>query len=94
MEEAFKTVKSSSFSLDKVTVESKPYTVLVTYFLNQGQIRVFLNNLHVMLSKEYDGEGTANCVGMELVRSADIFAASIFSLDLLCAKKLKNRWWI
>lgn len=33
---------------------------------------MFLNNLHVMLSKGYDGEGTANFVGIELVRSLGI----------------------
>ena len=33
---------------------------------------MFLTNLHVVLSKEYEGEGTANSVGMELVQSLGI----------------------
>ena len=72
VKQAFKEVTSASFTLDKVTVQSKPYTVLVTYFFNQGEINVFLNNLHPMSSTEYDGEGTANFVGMELVRTLGI----------------------
>ena len=69
---AFKEVKSCAFTLDKVTVQSKPYTVLVTYYFHHGEINVLLNNLHVMKSTEYDGEGRANFVVMELVRTLGI----------------------
>ena len=68
---AFAQVKSAAFTLDKVTVELTPYTVLVTFFFHQGEINVFLNHLHVMKSMEY-GEGTANFVGMELMRTLGI----------------------
>ena len=73
----FASVRSASFTLDKVTVQRKPYTVLITYFFKEGAIKVFLNHLHVMKSNEYDGEHTANMVGLELMRSLGITRARV-----------------
>ena len=53
IKEAFASVKSASFTLDKVTVGRTPYTVLITYFFHRGEIKV---------------ENTANMVGLELMR--------------------------
>lgn len=73
----FSSIKSASFTLDKVTVQRKPYTVLITYFFKEGAIKVFLNHLHVMNSSEYDGVNTANMVGKELMRSLGITRARV-----------------
>ena len=59
--------KNAAFSLDKVTIKSIPYTVLVTYYFHFGEIKVFLNMVHPMTSTEYTGEETAEMVGKILM---------------------------
>ena len=68
----FASVRSASFTLDKVTVGQKPFTVLLTYYFSEGEIKAFLNHLHPMRSDEYSGMSTANMVGTELMRSLAI----------------------
>ena len=68
----FSNIKSASLTLDKVTVSRVAYTVLLSYFFHEGQIHAVLNSLHVMKSTEYDGENTANMVGLDLMASLGI----------------------
>ena len=67
--ELFKNTNSSSVTLDKVTVGRIPFTVLMSYFFKEGRIRCLLNKLHPMKSNEYDGENTANMVGIDMMAS-------------------------
>ena len=60
---------SASFTLDKVTVSRIPYTVLLTYFFDEGRIQCILNSIHLMTSSDYDGEGSAAMVGNDLMKS-------------------------
>jgi hypothetical protein len=62
-------IKNASFSLDKVTIKSIPYTVLVTYYFWEGEIHIFLNSIHQMKSTEYSGESTAEMIGRDLMTS-------------------------
>ena len=59
-------------TLDKVTVQSRPYTVILTFFFYMGSIFVYLNRLHKMKPDEYDAEGTARMVCKELQESLGI----------------------
>ena len=52
-------VKHITITLDKVTVESTSYMVILTYFFFGGEICMCLNKLEKMSEDEYDGEGTA-----------------------------------
>jgi hypothetical protein len=67
--ERFSNLKNISFSLDKVTVSSIPYTVLVTYYFYLGKIYIYLNSIHPMKSNEYDGVRTAEFVANDLIKS-------------------------
>ena len=46
-------------TLDKVTVQRTSFTVICTYFFNDGRIHVILNKLRKLSTEEYDGRGTA-----------------------------------
>ena len=52
-------VKHITVTLDKVTVESTSYMVILSYFFFDGEISMRLNKLEKMSEDEYDGEGTA-----------------------------------
>ena len=65
----FKNVRSACFTLDKVTVRRTPFTVIMTYFFNEGKIHVLLNSVHKMKADEYDGRGSAEMVGKVLMNS-------------------------
>ena len=75
--ELFKGTKSSSITLDKVTVGRIPFTLLMTYFFKEGRIRCILNKLHSMKSNEYDGENTANMVEIDLMASLGIIKEEV-----------------
>ena len=64
MQELFRSDKVSEFSctLDKVTVQHRSYTVLMTFFFNEGKIYCFLNSLVKMAEDDYDSRGTAKMV--------------------------------
>lgn len=64
-----KCLKNASFSLDKVTIKSIPYTVLVTYYFWEGEIHIFLNSIHQMKSSEYSAESTAEMIGRDMMTS-------------------------
>ena len=49
-----------SVTLDKVTVSSTSYVVVLTYFFLHGRIHVVLNEIHPMKCEELTGEGTAD----------------------------------
>lgn len=72
MSEKLKSVRSASFSLDKVTVRMVPYTVLVTYFFHDGKLNTYLNAVYPMKSDQYSGEETAKFVGKELMRTLNL----------------------
>jgi hypothetical protein len=48
-----KLIKNASFSLNKITIKSIPYTVHVTYYFWEGEIHIFLNSIHQMKSSKY-----------------------------------------
>ena len=52
-------VNQISVSLDKVTVQRRSYTVVVTFFFYDGHIHVILNKLQKLGTLDYDGNGTA-----------------------------------
>ena len=54
--------KVISVTLDKVTVSSTSFMVLLTYFFFNGKIHVVLNEIHPMKTEELTGEGTADLV--------------------------------
>lgn len=58
-----------SVTLDKVTVGSTSYMVILTYFFNDGRIHAVLNEIHPMKSKELSGEGTADLVIQSLQKT-------------------------
>jgi hypothetical protein len=64
-----KFIKNSAFSLDKVTIKNISYTVLVTYYFWEDEIRIFLNSIHQMKSSDYNSKGTAEMVGRDLMTS-------------------------
>lgn len=97
----FQTLKTASFSLDKVTVGGVPYTVLVTYYFYNGQIHCVLNNLHVMRSYEYSGEETANMIGLDLMESLGLTRRQISEIfghiaydGVYASKKERTRYKI
>ena len=51
-----------SATLDKVTVQSRSYTVLLTFFFVNGRIYCLLNSLLKMGEDDYDSAGTARMV--------------------------------
>ena len=55
-------VTEFSITLDKVTVQHKSYTVLLTFFFLEGKIHCLLNGLISMKEDEYDSAGTAKMV--------------------------------
>ena len=55
----FSHVKDIAVTLDKVTVQRTSFTVICTYFFNNGRIHVILNKLRKLCTDEYDGRGTA-----------------------------------
>ena len=55
-------VTEFSCTLDKVTVQSRSFTVLLTFFFLEGRIYCLLNALVSMMKDEYDSAGTAKMV--------------------------------
>lgn len=65
-------IQNIAVSLDKVTVFSKSYTVLITYYFFRAKIYAIVNELHHMNETEYDSEGTARMVVEALLRTLGI----------------------
>ena len=55
-------VRDIAVTLDKVTVNSTSYTVIMTYFFSDGKIYCILNKLQSLSTADYDSEGTAKMV--------------------------------
>ena len=55
-------VTEFSCTLDKVTVQRRSFTVLLTFFFLEGRIFCLLNALISMMEDEYDSAGTAKMV--------------------------------
>ena len=70
-------------TLDKVTVGSVAYTVILSYFWYKGAIHCVLNKIHVMTSDEFDGEGTAEFLVSTLLETLRISKSTL-------ANKLKH----
>ena len=62
-------VDDLAVTLDKVTIGSKSYTVVVTYYFYNGAIHCLLNKLYIMGSKDGDGESTAEFLVMTLMET-------------------------
>ena len=69
IKEMMKTVKFIAASLDKVTVGGTSFTVICTYYFWHGELKVFLNELVVMSSNMYDGEGVARMLCGSLMKT-------------------------
>ena len=55
-------INEISITLDKVTVQSRSFTVLLTFFFSNGKIYCLLNGLLKMGRKDYDSAGTAEMI--------------------------------
>ena len=55
--------------MDKVTVQSRSFTVLLTYFFYEGKIYCLLNSLLKMGEEDYDSEGTARMIISEMSKT-------------------------
>ena len=55
-------VTELSATLDKVTVQSRSFTVLLTFFFSGGKIFCLLNSLLKMKQEDYDSAGTARMI--------------------------------
>jgi hypothetical protein len=55
-------VTELSVTLDKVTVQHRSFTVLLTFFFHNGRIHCILNSLLKMNLEDYDAAGTAHMV--------------------------------
>lgn len=62
-------VTEFSCTLDKVTVQRRSFTVLLTFFFMEGRIYCFLNGLISMKEDEYDSGGTGKMVVEKLKAS-------------------------
>ena len=58
----FQDISDISVTLDKVTVQRKSFTVIMTYFFHGGKIHIILNKLCELSTEEYDSKGTAAMV--------------------------------
>ena len=76
----FENVDEFSFTLDKVTVDRQSFTVLISFFFSNGEIKCFLNKVIKMDSSMYDAKGTALMVIDNLKKSLGI------SIDQLRSK--------
>ena len=65
-------VEEISVTLDKVTIQRKSFTVLLTYFFSNGVIYIFLNKLMQMLVDEYDSVGFARAVVRDLCETLGV----------------------
>ena len=65
IQEVFKSVKSCSVTLDKVTT-THSYQVILTFFFWKGKIHVFLNKIDRLTTEDYDAVGTARKVAQVL----------------------------
>ena len=52
----FEKVEEFSCTLDKVTVDRQSFTVLITFFFSNGEIKCFLNKVIKMDSSMYDAK--------------------------------------
>jgi hypothetical protein len=64
VQELFRSEEVTEFSatLDKVTVQHRSFTALLTFFFYEGSIFCLLNALLKMEEEDYDAEGTARMV--------------------------------
>ena len=65
-------VNQISVSLDKVTVQRRSYTVVVTFFFYDGHIHVILNKLQKLGTLDYDGNGMAKMLVSVLTETLGI----------------------
>ena len=85
IKEVIKSVSMISVSLDKVTVGGVPFTVVCTYYFWKGELKVFMNELTIMTSKQYDGSGTAEMLCMCLMKTLGLSKEELAEkLEHLC----------
>ena len=72
-------VEDIAVTLDKVTIGTKSYTVVITYYFYNGAIHCLLNKLYIMRSKDGDGESTAKFLIMTLMETLRISKAVLSS---------------
>ena len=58
---------SVTFTMDKVTVQHRTFTVLLSLFFYEGSIYCLLNDILNMEDDDYDGPGTAGIVVRSLM---------------------------
>jgi hypothetical protein len=69
-----------SCTLDKVTVQHKSFTVLVTFFFFEGVIYSTMNELLLMSGDSYDRNGTATMVARSLMETLGLRRTQLASL--------------
>ena len=70
--EVIKKCSDIAVTLDKVTLGSKSYTVILTYYFFEGTIHCLLNKLYIMSSGECYGDTTADFLVLSLMETLGI----------------------
>ena len=65
----FEKVEDFSCTLDKITVDRQSFTVLLSFFFSDGEIKCLLNKVIKMDTSMYDSKGTSFMVVDNLQKS-------------------------
>ena len=69
-----------SVTLDKVTIQHRTFTVLLSFFFYEGSIYCLLNDLLKMEDDDYDGPGTAGMVVRSLMLTLGLTRTQLASI--------------
>ena len=64
-------------TLDKITACHKPYTTFATYYFEDGSLKILLNKVQEMSSRDYDGMGCSQMVLRVLSETLGLSLAQI-----------------
>ena len=88
-------VETLGVTLDKVTLGGQSYTVIVTYFFFNGEIKTVLNALFIMSTAHADGQGVAemlcNTLRSTLGLSLEDLAYKLEHIREAFRKRIENR---
>ena len=77
-------VTEMAITLDKVTLHSRTFTVLLTFFFYEWSIYCLLNGLLKMSSAEYDSSGTASLIMTSLSETLGLSRTRLAHILLHC----------
>jgi hypothetical protein len=73
-------ISEISATLDKVTVQHRSFTVLITFFFYDGALYSLLNELIIMKEEDYDARGTATFVTKSMKESLGLSRTQLATL--------------